>query len=581
MTIIAQRAFATILLIVLAFACHVIVIGQIDGPTSVSYGDVYKRGELRIETFNLSELPPLPPGYVALNETAYKITTSASVSGPHVVHFKAPSVRNEGDFKKLRIFHVETDPYDPDAPVWRDRTILAAAQNAPDFSSGAINATSSDLGVFAIGRLVKEIKSNASTADLEVSYIGTLDHQTSPAPLNYKVMILNKGPDVASDVGLVDSLSGHVTFISVESSRGSCKERTGTIYCKIGNLKPGESASIAIRVQPYEGQGSFPTEGMPIVNAASASASERDPEPENNKVSTSMIVFPDPNLPPSVKIVNLINKTLLVGPAQITLKAIATDAEGSIRMVEFFDNGRLIGTGASTDGKTFALPVEGLSFGRHVILAVATDSGGRTNESLPSTLIVNGLAKVRVEPLNESVISPESNITLIATAKHPSGEISKVEFFANDQRIGEASFEGETKYRLIWKNVHRSTYSIVAVATDGSGVTTTSDPIRITVSGYPEVKLIEPSAETKLFGPTNLSIVAFATQLKGSITRVDFYANDKLLGSASDLATERFRFTWRGVQVGNYALRAVAVDDLGLTASSSLLRIQVQRRTTN
>jgi hypothetical protein len=42
---------------------------QSDGPVAVNYGDVYKKGELRIEHSSLSTLPPLPTGYAALNNS--------------------------------------------------------------------------------------------------------------------------------------------------------------------------------------------------------------------------------------------------------------------------------------------------------------------------------------------------------------------------------------------------------------------------------------------------------------------------------------------------------------------------------
>ena len=359
-----------------------------DGPISVKYGDIYKSGETKIEPYDLSTLPPLPPGYEALNNTCYKVTTTGTVSGPHIVQFRTPSVRDDQVFQKLRIFHIEPDTYDPKSPVWRDRTLLAPADRAPDFSSKAINASTEDLGVFVIARLTKEIASNTAKADLEVAYTTTVDNQISPAPIVYALKVSNKGPDRANEVGLVDSLSGHVTFLSVASSQGTCKEQTGTLYCKIGTLKPGEFASITIRVQPDEGSGSFPPEGMSIPNAASASAAENDPYPDNNGTSKSTLVFPDPNLAPTVDLVSPKDKTMVVGPSHLILKVTAQDVDGTIDRVEFFDNGRSIGVATSDDGKSFLLDAEIMSFGRHTIWAVATDNGGRTNESIAATLLV-------------------------------------------------------------------------------------------------------------------------------------------------------------------------------------------------
>ena len=98
-----------------------------DGPISVVYGNVIKTGELKIEPFDLKDLPPLPAGYTALNNKAYRITTSAVVSGPHTIRFAVSSATEEDTFKKLRIFHVDKDPFDPDGFVWVDVTVLHSA----------------------------------------------------------------------------------------------------------------------------------------------------------------------------------------------------------------------------------------------------------------------------------------------------------------------------------------------------------------------------------------------------------------------------------------------------------------------
>ena len=75
-----------------------------------------------------------------------------------------------------------------------------------------------------------------------------------------------------------------------------------------------------------------------------------------------------------------------------------------------------------------------------------------------------------------------------------------------------------------------------------------------------------------------MNLEARATQFEGSIKRVDFYTNDKLIGSASDIDTERFYFTWRGVIPREYTLKAIAVNDLGVSGSSKTLNITVAKK---
>ncbi len=561
-----------ILCALVMICCRVSAPGQNDGQVLVQYGDVYKKGELKIERSTLANLPPLPSGYVAFNNSVYKITTTAEVSGPHTIQFRVPSIDSEATFNRLRVFHVHQDPYDPEARVWEDLT-----SNRPaDFSAKTINAESFELGFFVVAKLVEELKTHG-LADLEVSYLGSTDQLTSPSLITHTIKIINKGPSTANEVGVVDSMAGHVVFRSAQSTQGACKERTGTIFCKLGNLKLGESAVVTVVLQPYEGRGRFPNEGVRIPNSAYAHADEADPEPANNQASVTTLVLPDPNLPPAVWLTSPKDRALFKGSAQVTLEADAKDTDGTVSRVVFYDNGKPAGTGITTDGRIFTCTLQGLTLGQHTIWAVATDNGGRSNESAASTIIVNGTAEVSMGfPREGALIEPNSIITLSADATDPSGDIAKVEFFANDRLIGAGKLAKQNQYTLDWK-VDRSIYSIVAVVTNSVGVTTTSPPATVTVSKEPLVSLVDPSTRRPLIGPTNLSLEAMATQFEGSIKRVDFYANDKLIGSASDDATERFLVTWRGVTPGEYTLKAIAVNDLGVSVSSKTVDITVAK----
>lgn len=554
-----------------------------DGPVSVTYGDVYKKGELKIEPYDLTTLPPLPAGYVSLNNRAYMITTTAMVSGPHVIRFSAASVSEEAAFRDLRIFHAEPDTFDPDSPMWVDRTSNLSEASAANQSNKIVLATSDELGVFVIGKLLQKIPPSAAAAELAVTCSGSPNPVISPKNVTFTVKLSNNGPQSANEVGVINSLSPDSILISAAPSQGTCKEMTGSLYCKLGTLAAGAAATIQIIVKPDEGTSSFPQEGKLLVNHAWAAAREADINKENNTSLEYVRVFPDPNLPPTITLDTPKMSDLFVGPAEIIVKATATDPEGAISKVEFFDNGYSIGMGTSTDGKHFLLTERNVSFGKHSLWAVATDDGGRENSSGGATMItVNGSANVSVtSPLDRSSINPLSNLTLAARASHPSGVISKVEFFVNDQLLGEGTLSQSDKYTFSWQEIRRSVYSITAVATDGSGITTTSAPITIAVSKPSAVRIINPSEGTSFLSQSNLSIRVKATQPEGSIKKVDFYANGTLIGSASDITTDQFLLTWRNVQEGVYSLTAVATDELGVKSKSPPVKIAIENQKGN
>ena len=87
----------------------------------------------------------------------------------------------------------------------------------------------------------------------------------------------------------------------------------------------------------------------------------------------------------------------------------------------------------------------------------------------------------------------------------------------------------------------------------------------------PAVSLTSPIRGRPSWAPT-AALVAAATDADGTVTRVDFYANATILGSAS--ATP-WSITWDLVAPGTYRLQAVATDNDGLTTTSAAADVTV------
>ena len=78
------------------------------------------------------------------------------------------------------------------------------------------------------------------------------------------------------------------------------------------------------------------------------------------------------NMPPSVSITNPITGASFFSPATVTLQATASDSDGSVTNVEFFDGATSLGrVGPSPYAVTVSLAV-----GSHALTAVATDNLG-------------------------------------------------------------------------------------------------------------------------------------------------------------------------------------------------------------
>src|SRR6185503_21009658 len=125
-----------------------------------------------------------------------------------------------------------------------------------------------------------------------------------------------------------------------------------------------------------------------------------------------------------------------------------------------------------------------------------------------------------------------------------------------------------------WNNVPAGTYVLTAVATDGGGQTTTSDPVTITVSSppnsRPEVTVTSPAANATFNAPATISLSASARDVDGSVGSVAFYQNGKLIGADG---TAPYAIQWTNVMGGNYTLTAVATDNVGATTTSNAVKI--------
>jgi beta-glucanase (GH16 family) len=83
-----------------------------------------------------------------------------------------------------------------------------------------------------------------------------------------------------------------------------------------------------------------------------------------------------------------------------------------------------------------------------------------------------------ISPQNDSHFDADSNITLVANASFSSGSISKVEFYQDLIKIGEAY---TSPYQMSWNNVSPGNYRVSCIAYSGSGLTSISDKANITV----------------------------------------------------------------------------------------------------
>ena len=207
---------------------------------------------------------------------------------------------------------------------------------------------------------------------------------------------------------------------------------------------------------------------------------------DNNGASTTSapvdIRVNAPNIPPTVSLTAPENGATFNAGSMVAITAIASDNDGSVSKVEFFQGAVKLGE-ATTSPYSYAwinVPV-----GSYALTAVATDNLGAT---VISTMINITVVTAPVnEPPTVSLSDPENGasfdagatVVITATASDSDGSISKVEFFQGAIKLGEAT---TSPYSYTWTNVSAGSYVLTAVATDNQNASTTSLPVNITVT---------------------------------------------------------------------------------------------------
>jgi len=187
------------------------------------------------------------------------------------------------------------------------------------------------------------------------------------------------------------------------------------------------------------------------------------------------------NQSPVVSITSPSNNASFNAPASISLTASASDVDGTVSKVEFFNGTTSIGSATQSP---YTISWGNVAAGTYSITARATDNGGATTVSVPvsvtvKAIVVNQAPTVSItSPSNNASFNAPASISLTASASDQDGTISKVEFFNGTTSIGSAT---QSPYTISWNNVTAGTYSITAKATDNGGATTVSVPVSVTV----------------------------------------------------------------------------------------------------
>ena len=271
--------------------------------------------------------------------------------------------------------------------------------------------------------------------------------------------------------------------------------------------------------------------------------------------------------PPTVTVTRPSDGARYSAPAAFTLEATATDSDGRVAGVEWYQGTTRLGVVANSP---FGLAVTDLAVGAYTFRAKAVDDLGAATTSLPITVTVVGPPTVAITgPTNGALFTAPASFSIAATASAFDSAPARVEFLAGTNLLGAVT---NSPYTWIVTSLPAGSYRLTARAIDSLGGATVSDPVAITVDQPPTVTVTRPSDGARYSAPAAFTLEATATDSDGRVAGVEWYQGTTRLGV---VANSPFGLAVTDLAVGAYTFRAKAVDDLGAATTSLPITVTV------
>lgn len=264
---------------------------------------------------------------------------------------------------------------------------------------------------------------------------------------------------------------------------------------------------------------------------------------------------------PVVAITDPANNAQFTIGVPITITATATDANGTVTKVEFFNGTTKLGEDL-TSPYTFIWG--NAAVGNHSLTARATDNENNvsTSTAVAITVSANSPPVVLItSPLASTQVNIGNAINITASATDANGTVAKVEFFSGTTKLGE---DLTSPYGFIWSDAAAGEHALTAKATDNLGATATSAAVTITVVN-PTSPTVDAGADKIITLPENSTTltpaVVSAVPVEYSWSQVEGPNNITMAGTDSE------RLTLSDLIEGTYTFEIAVTDNNGLKST--------------
>ncbi|MDB5258518.1 MAG: Chitinase, partial [Chitinophagaceae bacterium] len=243
------------------------------------------------------------------------------------------------------------------------------------------------------------------------------------------------------------------------------------------------------------------------------------------------------NYYPTVAITSPVNNQQFSFPGNVTIEVVASDSDGSIAKVEFYNSTHKLGEAVSAP---YTYQWNNIPSGSFALLAKATDDQGAVSTSEVVIIVIN------------------SGDNCSNTAAWSSGKV----YDAPGQRV---SFLGNVFENKWWTQNDQPDQA------NQWGVWKYIGPCGSAINLKPAVSFSAPINPYFQAG-NNTVVIASAADVDGTIQKVDFYENDQFVSSST---AAPYFINENNITAGIHTIKAVATDNLGATSDPAFITLTV------
>ncbi len=453
----------------------------------------------------------------------------------------------------------------------------------------SIQITAPDNGATLAAPATLAISANSFDNDGTISNIEFFKNGTSVGVCNaspYKVILSNLGAGSYKLKATVTDNSGATSSSDVTIT---VKGSNSAPVAQSQSVTTAEELPTTIMLAGSDAEGdplTYHVQSMPSHGALNGSGTTRTYTPAPNYHGKDSFTFSvndgkvDSNIATisiGVKSVNDAPAVNITGPTdgatfsvgdKVVFTASASDVDGKIVSVEFFNDGKSVGV---SDASPYKVTLSNLDAGSYKLKATATDNTGATASS-EVTITVKGSNSAPVAQSQSVTTSEDVPAAITLAASDADGDALTYHVLSMPSH-GVLKGSGTTRTYTPSPNYH-GTDSFTFSVTDGkvdSNIATISIGVT-SVNDAPAVNVTGPADGAIFSVGDKVVFTASASDVDGTIVSVEYFSGDRSLGVVTEAP---YTYATHAHYVGAHIITAKATDNNGSVTISAPITITV------